>query len=148
MQKSQKGFTLIELIVVIVLLGILGVTALGKFQNLSGDAERAAVNAIASEITGGANINYAKSLLGTPAITIGDVSAGVDVDAGTEACNDADIASLLRGNAIPSVNGKAVALASATAACAAVGDIYTCGLTLGGNALVPAVTTTLVCTDT
>jgi prepilin-type N-terminal cleavage/methylation domain-containing protein len=30
MYKSQKGFTLIELVVVIVLLGILGVTALGK----------------------------------------------------------------------------------------------------------------------
>ncbi|MCP4431066.1 MAG: hypothetical protein GY806_08830, partial [Gammaproteobacteria bacterium] len=124
------------------------VTALGKFQDLSGDAERAAVNAIATEITGGSNINYAKSLIGTPAIRIGDATAGVDVDAGTEACNDVDIASLLRGNAIPAVNGKVVALTSSTEACAAVGDDYTCAVTLGGIALNPVVTTTLVCTDT
>jgi MSHA pilin protein MshA len=65
MQKVQKGFTLIELVVVIVLLGILGVTALAKFQDLSTDAQTAANAGIAAEISSGASINYAASILGT-----------------------------------------------------------------------------------
>ena len=36
--RNQKGFTLIELIIVIVVLGILAVTAAPQFFNFSGDA--------------------------------------------------------------------------------------------------------------
>jgi len=64
MQKSQKGFTLVELVVVIVLLGILGVTALGKFENLSSQAADAAEKGIASELSSASAINYASSIVG------------------------------------------------------------------------------------
>ena len=42
----QQGFTLIELIVVIVILGILAVTAAPKFMNLTSDANASVVKSL------------------------------------------------------------------------------------------------------
>ena len=57
--KQQRGFTLIELVMVIVILGILAAVAIPKFVDLTGDAAQAAADGVGGALSSAATVNYA-----------------------------------------------------------------------------------------
>ena len=61
--KRSAGFTLIELIIVIVILGILAVTAAPKFMNMQGDARKSVLNGMSASIKTAANLVYSKAII-------------------------------------------------------------------------------------
>ena len=72
--KQQSGFTLIELIVVIVILGILAATAMPKFSNLAVDARISKMEGVSASLKGATAMAHGQSLaeqlLGTSSVTL------------------------------------------------------------------------------
>lgn len=78
--KAQQGFTLIELVVVIVILGILAVTAAPKFINLQDDARTATLQGVKASIESVKAMVHSKSLIAGNEDIDGDATTAPVVD--------------------------------------------------------------------
>ncbi len=102
LKHKQSGFTLIELVVVIVILGILAATALPKFLDLSDDAKKAKVAAVAGAVASSAAIQYAS-----------DKAKGTSNYSAGSACSG----SYLQGDAMPSACSSSLSGSACTVTC-------------------------------
>jgi len=132
MKQSQRGFTLIELVMVIVILGVLAAVAIPKFVDLKSDAQDASMRGVAGAAASASAVNYAGCSIATAA----------SQPLKCKVVNTCDsIKQAMSGGAWPTgYSAAATSGGELAAAAASNGQSKNCTLTLAGYAPTTAVT--------
>jgi MSHA pilin protein MshA len=86
---AQRGFTLIELIITIVIIGVLAAVAIPKFLDLSNDAEKGVAAGVGAALASGTSVNYGRykvpgyivcTALNTPAACVPPITSCTALD--------------------------------------------------------------------
>jgi MSHA pilin protein MshA len=111
---NKKGFTLIELIIIIIMLGILAVVAIPKYMQLKVDSHDGVAKGVLASLRGAESMLFAKYVINgtTAAYTIGDLMGNIAAQGGvTLGTNTADVGGqtytfVLTGPTLPTERGE------------------------------------------